>query len=637
MEAISTLPPARTGAAGAWRWVCVAVCAATALAACLLWSLSGSALNDVRQVVAVGVIAAVLIALALIAQSAAPHDPSGALIAVQALVVVLTNSTVLPPALDGAWMLLYAPVALLLVLVPSGRAASRRWGLAGWALVAVCAAFNLLFLARATLPFAADLPDALGVALLPLFLGLLITCALAPIARYRHADAEARLRLRWVLVAGLSLPLTLLLCWTSYLVIGGPDLVVIGLGVMLLAIPAGITVALARPRLFDVDRAALATITATVLATGVLAALSTAGIIAGSALVDWSPPAALTATAVATLSAVATYPFLRGVFERMLYPERARALRALHALSARVDQDGHAPEAVEQVLRDALRDPGLVIGYRMPGMPGLRRLDGTEVVAGDDAVPVRVRGEEAGAIIPSPQAPARLGADVVHAAGPLIDAARSRAQLSRANAEVEASRARMLRVGYEAQRRLERDLHDGTQQRLVAVGMRLRVLQRAAVHDPTVAAALDTAVAELSTAIAELRRIAHGVRPSALDDGLAAALGHLGRSTDPSIELDIHAEGVPDAVATTAYFIISEAVANALRHAEADAVSVSVRVDRGLLRIRIRDDGRGGAHPHPTGGLTGLADRAAAHGGSLDVHSPPGGGTRIEAVLPCES
>ncbi|MFT4260506.1 sensor histidine kinase [Microbacterium sp.] len=218
-----------------------------------------------------------------------------------------------------------------------------------------------------------------------------------------------------------------------------------------------------------------------------------------------------------------------------------------------------------------------------------------------------------------------------------MDAVRSRAQLARANAEVEASRTRMLQAGYEAQRRLERDLHDGAQQRLVAVGMRLRVLQRTAEHDPSTATALDAAVAELSTAVAELRRIAHGVRPSALDDGLSAALGQLSRSEDPAIELDVRADGVPDDVAMTAYFVVSEAVANALRHSAADRVSVRVVADDGLLSIRVADDGRGGARIDATGGLTGLADRVAAQGGRLAVESAPGQGTRVEAVLPCAS
>ncbi|MGB4136828.1 MAG: histidine kinase, partial [Microbacterium sp.] len=191
--------------------------------------------------------------------------------------------------------------------------------------------------------------------------------------------------------------------------------------------------------------------------------------------------------------------------------------------------------------------------------------------------------------------------------------------------------------GYEERRRLERDLHDGAQQRLVALGMRLRVLQRATAPDDGVSDALDAAVAELGTAVAELRRLAHGVRPSALDDGLGAALAGLERLSPGIVELDVRAGELPDAVATTAYFVVSEAVANALRHSGASRVQVVVRHVDDVLRVRVADDGCGGASLRPAGGLTGLSDRVRALGGRLRVLSPSGDGTTVEATLPCAS
>ena len=206
-----------------------------------------------------------------------------------------------------------------------------------------------------------------------------------------------------------------------------------------------------------------------------------------------------------------------------------------------------------------------------------------------------------------------------------------------ARSEVEASRERLLRAGYEERRRLERDLHDGAQQRLVALGMRLRVLQRTQSPDAATTAALDSVVAELGTAVAELRRIAQGVRPSALDDGLGAALADLTRTTDGVVQVDVQTPDLPDAVATTAYYVASEAVANALRHSGATSIRVTARESAGTLSIRIDDDGRGGATLSPTGGLTGLADRVEAIGGELTVDSRSGGGTTVEARLPCAS
>ena len=195
----------------------------------------------------------------------------------------------------------------------------------------------------------------------------------------------------------------------------------------------------------------------------------------------------------------------------------------------------------------------------------------------------------------------------------------------------------MLRASYDERRKLERDLHDGAQQRLVALGMRLRVLQIRGSVAPSVSAELDAAVTELGVVLTELRRVAHGVRPSALDDGLAAALAGIARSCDDVVELQIHVGELPDAVATTAYYVVSESVANALKHSDAGRIRVLVDQEQGYLRVCVSDDGEGGARPSWNGGLTALSDRVAALGGTFNVRSAIGAGTEIEVVLPCES
>jgi signal transduction histidine kinase len=242
-------------------------------------------------------------------------------------------------------------------------------------------------------------------------------------------------------------------------------------------------------------------------------------------------------------------------------------------------------------------------------------------------------GEEIGAIHSADGSP--VSQAVCAAAAPILDAVRLRAELTRAMREVAASRERLVLASYEERRRLERDLHDGAQQRLVSLGMRLRVLQRTVRGAEHLADSLDGAVAELGTAIAELRQLAHGVRPSALNDGLPSALAELQRLAPHAIELSVEVDGVPDAVATTAYFVASEAVANAIKHAEAARIRIVARCEFGELHLSITDDGRGGACPGS--GIEGLRDRVAAHGGQVRVHSPAGNGTCIEAVIPCAS
>jgi signal transduction histidine kinase len=152
---------------------------------------------------------------------------------------------------------------------------------------------------------------------------------------------------------------------------------------------------------------------------------------------------------------------------------------------------------------------------------------------------------------------------------------------------------------------------------------------------------LDRAVAELGTAVAELRQIAHGLRPSSLDDGLANALTMMIGRVPAPISLDLcprlRSGALPDVVSTTAYYVASEAVVNAVKHARAASIRLRVVRDDGLLTVQVRDDGLGGASLRPGAGLAGLADRVAAAGGGLRLVSALGQGTLVEAELPCAS
>ena len=209
-----------------------------------------------------------------------------------------------------------------------------------------------------------------------------------------------------------------------------------------------------------------------------------------------------------------------------------------------------------------------------------------------------------------------------------------RAQLE----EVRASRARIVEFGDAERRRVERNLHDGAQQRLVNISLALGIArsQVPATADGELAAALDEAAAELRLALAELRELARGIHPVILSEaGLGPALASLAERSPIPVTVTAAPPGrFPPQVEETAYYVASEALANAAKHARATAVSISARRLDGDLLVEVGDDGVGGADPDGSG-LRGLADRVAALDGRLHVHSPPGEGTRIAAELPC--
>jgi signal transduction histidine kinase len=211
------------------------------------------------------------------------------------------------------------------------------------------------------------------------------------------------------------------------------------------------------------------------------------------------------------------------------------------------------------------------------------------------------------------------------------------AELQARLVELRESRARIVEAGYAERRRVERDLHDGAQQRLVALALELRMVRTKLDEDPASAAKLlEGATLELAAATEELRELARGLHPPVLTDrGLVAALEALAsRSPIPvSVEADV-TEPAPPSAEAAAYFVASEALTNVVRHAQAQ--QAVVRVDRldGRLCVEIRDDGRGGADPTGGSGLCGLSDRVAALDGSLEVETHPGRGTVVRAVIP---
>jgi signal transduction histidine kinase len=202
--------------------------------------------------------------------------------------------------------------------------------------------------------------------------------------------------------------------------------------------------------------------------------------------------------------------------------------------------------------------------------------------------------------------------------------------------ELRDSRARIVEAGYSARRKLERDLHDGAQQRLVGLALDLRLAREKVGDDPEAAAAmLDEASAELAKATDELRELARGIHPAILSDrGLGAAVESLAQRAPLPVEIDASIQGrLPEPVEAAAYFVVSEALTNVVRHSGADRAEVGIRRDDGRLLVEVRDDGEGGADPRGSG-LRGLADRVAALDGRLQVEGPAGGGTLVRAEIP---
>ena len=206
-----------------------------------------------------------------------------------------------------------------------------------------------------------------------------------------------------------------------------------------------------------------------------------------------------------------------------------------------------------------------------------------------------------------------------------------------AQAALTASRARIVAAADATRRRIERNLHDGAQQRLVSLALDLRTAQAAAGTGDQ-AQQLDRIAAGLDDVLEELREIAHGLHPAILaDGGLRPALKALARRSDIPVRLDIQiADRMPEPTETAAYYTVCEALANTAKHAHASVADVEVTDSGGVLRILIRDDGRGGADFGYGSGLVGLKDRAEALGGRLQLFSPPGAGTTLEIELPLE-
>jgi signal transduction histidine kinase len=539
----------------------------------------------------------------------------------------------------ASWLPQAALFVMILLLFPTGHLPGRRWSLVAWLSVlgvVLCGPGAL----DADPPYAVDglpTPFAVGITLIAV---VMLAALVAALRRFRSSTGVLRQQMKWFALSSSFLVLTLI---PTAMLWGASPLLPVLSAVALTLWPVAIGAAILRYRLYDVDLVISRTFTYLTLT--ILLGLVYAGtvVVIGTFAGQGSP----WATAGATLLAAAAFKLLhRRVQERVddrFLPARQDALRSVAAFLERLRADQAEPEQVEDVLRSSLDDPGLELWFVLQGDDPPVDARGRPVTArphDTESFAVERGGVTLGQVVWRPRTGQQRAMlpSVVAAAGLAIDMARLRVELRRRLEDVEASRARIASVADEERRRIERDLHDGAQQRLVSIGLTLRHAQHQLGSDDDGARqTLDGAVAEVAAAIDELRELAHGLRPALLEAGLGAALRDL--ASRAPVPVDVAATGAryPPDVEAAAYFVACEGLTNAVKHAGAEHIQLQVARHDGSLVVSVADDGVGGAAVGGGSGLTGLSDRVAARGGHLYVDSVLGRGTKLIAELPCVS
>jgi signal transduction histidine kinase len=302
------------------------------------------------------------------------------------------------------------------------------------------------------------------------------------------------------------------------------------------------------------------------------------------------------------------------------------------------------PADLRDALARALRDPSLTLAYWLPEFGSYADHDGhaVELPNSDGRRAVRLiarDGVQVAALVHDPalrDEPELLDA-VTAAAGIAIEKSQLNVELRARVEELRGSRARIVEAGQRERQRLERNLHDSAQHRLVALSLQLSLLEEQLAGDRSATAQLEHARREIDTSLDELREIARGIHPAVVSGhGLAVALGELAARAPVPVHLSVEIEGrLPEEVEVAAYYLISESLANIGKYAQASSATIEVARGDGHIRVEVVDDGIGGADTEGGSGLRGLADRVEALGGRLQVWSPRGGGTRVRAEIPC--
>ena len=302
-----------------------------------------------------------------------------------------------------------------------------------------------------------------------------------------------------------------------------------------------------------------------------------------------------------------------------------------------------APSDLRDALARALRDPSLRLAFWLPDFHSYADVEGHPLELGDE--PGRATtlidrgGTHVAALVHDPalsEEPELLDA-VTATAGMALENARLHAELRARLDELRGSRARVIAAGQSERQRLERNLHDGAQQRLIALSLELSLLEHQLRDDPVASGRLGQVRLEVATSLEELREVARGLHPAVVSGhGLAVALEQLAARAPVHVRLTVDTrERLPEALEVAAYYLVSECLANVGKYACASWASVEVTRRSHDVLVEVVDDGVGGADESSGSGLRGLADRVEALGGKLRVWSPAGGGTRVRAEIPC--
>jgi signal transduction histidine kinase len=459
----------------------------------------------------------------------------------------------------------------------------------------------------------------------------MLAALVAAVRRFRASRGVERQQLKWFALATgvlvVTLPTSAVLWDVSPIIPALP-------AIALTAWPLAIGVAILRYRLYDVDLV-ISRAFAYAALTLVLAAVYAGSVVVLGAIVGRSSP---WATAGATLMAAAAFKLvhrrLQDAVDRRFRPAHHDALDTVTRFLDELRAGRAEPEQVVGVLREALGDPALDV--RLVAV----REQPPDPEDGRQSIAIERGGVLLGHLRWSPKSEEQrlLAPAVVDAAGLAVEMARLRVELRKQLDEVAASRARIEAAAEAERRRIERDLHDGAQQRLVSIGLALRHAQHEIGRaDDTARRTIDGAVEEITAAIDELRDLAHGLRPSLLHAGLGPALRDLASRSPVPVEVATTPMRYPPDLEAAAYFVACEGLTNAVKHARAGRILLEVTANEGALVVRVSDDGVGGATPRGGSGLTGLSDRVAARGGRLRIVSSRNTGTSIVAELPCVS
>ncbi len=559
-------------------------------------------------------------------------------------------------------------LALLLVF-PDGKLPSSRWRPVALGIGVV---FPLWFVVHLLAPDRlvespfSGLPNAFGVtffgtaalkalyfAFLPAAGLLAAAVAVSVLWRFRRSRGDERQQLKVVGLAFLGVVLGLaVLGVTGALAPAAMDAAGDVLALFLWTVlPLAVVVAMSRYRLYDIDLLINRTLVYGLLTLLTLAAYAAVVLVAGRvASSPWTSPWTV---ALATLAAASVISPGRRRIQREVDRRFSRreydAVRLIEDFARQWRDVPQPSAAVAGTLARALGDPSLTVAYWLRERAIYADADGRPAAVpdadqeGERAVTLVAHGSDPiAALIHDPvlrRLPALLSS-VTRASLLVLENARLRAEVSIQLAEVRRSRARIIEAADAERQRIERDLHDGAQQRLVALALRLTLAQRNAAAGASLLTGelVNFTVGELNGTVNDLRELARGIAPASLaEEGLAAALDGIATRTPTPVTVDVPDRRYPAPVERAIYYVACEAVTNAVKHSAASTITVCVRAQQDAVRLTVTDDGRGGAHLNGGSGLRGLNDRIEALGGTLVVASPPDAGTVLTAEVPCES